>query len=176
MTANQPEEKQESGLERREPAKPSKWWVVATVSVVLWMLLSLPLVAISTRFITSFRYQHHTLAEDIWNADFLMIAVMIIVTPLPIVSGIAMITFLFVRSAQFRRIAAIAVRLSLLGMAAIVFTGIVMVIEGERMGGDTGPLQVAISILIGVILPVLIGLPSILGLISLWRLKRSIPE
>jgi len=105
-----------------------------------------------------------------------MTAVMVIVAPLPIVSGIATIAFLFLRSAQSRRIAAICLRFSLLGMATLIVTGIAMATEGDRMGGDMGPVQVIVSILVGVALPTLIIMPSILGLISLWRLKRTISE
>jgi hypothetical protein len=176
MSINQEDARGALGPEEHEAVMPSRWWRVTAVSAVLWILLSLPLLAMSGQVVEALRYNPDAFRKNIWSIDFVMTAVMLIVSPLPIISGIAMIAFLFLRSARSRRIAAICLRLSLVGMTALVVTGIAMVIEGERMGEDTDPLRVIAIILIGVVLPTLIIVPSILGLISLWRLKYTISK
>ena len=175
MSVNQSEERESSGLEHHEVVMPSKWSRVAGVSAVLWILLSLPFLVFSGRVVTFVLYQPDAFIKNIWSLDFVTTLVMAIVAPLPIISGIATIAFLSLRSARSRRIATICLRFSLLGMAALIVLGIAMAKEGERMGGDTGPLQVVFSILVGVA-STLIIIPSILGLISLWRLKHTISE
>jgi hypothetical protein len=176
MSLNQEEARGTSGHGEHEAAMPSRWWRAAAISVVLWVFLSLPLLGLSGRALTWLLYHPDGLAKNISSMDFVMMAVMLIVSPLPIVSGIAAIAFLSLRSARSRRIAAICLSLSLVGMATLVVAGIASVIEGEQMGGDTGPLQVMASILIGVVLPTLIIMPSIIGLISLRRLKYILSE
>ena len=176
MSVNQEDAKRALGPEEHEAVIPSRWRWVAAVSAVSWVFLSLPLLIISSLMLSSYLVDRGDFIESVWSTDFVMMAVMLIVSPLPIISGIATMAFLYLRSARSRHIATICLRLSLVGMTALVVTGIAMMIEGRRMGGDTGPLQVIASVLIGFFLPALVFVPSILGLISLRRLKYTISE
>jgi hypothetical protein len=165
-----------SSPEEHEPVRLLLWRRATAVSAVLSVILSLPLLTISILMLTSFLVDRSAYIKNVWSMDFIMMAVMLIVSPLPIFSTIATMAFLYLCSARSRRKAVICLRLSLFGMTALIATGIAMAIEGERMGGDTGPLQVIAAVLLGVFLPTLVIVPSIFGLISLRRLKSTVSE
>lgn len=176
MSVSQEDAKGASDPEEHGSVMPSRWRWVAAVSAASWVFLSLPLLIISILMLSSYLVDRGDYIESIWSTDFVLMVVLLNVSPLPIISAIATIAFLHARSARSRHIATICVRLSLVGMAALVVIGIAMMIEGKRMGGDTGPLKVIAAVLIGFCLPALVFVPSALGLISLWRLKRTIVE
>lgn len=166
--------KESSDFESRKIGVRSKWSHAAAISAVLSIFFSLPLVVMALRFVAVLGRQGGALLGSASSMDFAMTAVVAIVAPLPLISGIATFGFLSVRSARSRRIAAICLLVSLLGMAILVITGMASAAEGKRTGGDTGMAQVIASVLVGVALPALISVPTILELVSLWRMKSTI--
>jgi hypothetical protein len=176
MSNHQEKEEGPSGSESQRGGVPSKWARVAAVSAILWMLFSLPLVVMALRFLDVLTRQPGALIGGTWNMDSFMTVGVTIAAPLPILSGIATLVFLSVRSARSRRVAAFSLLLSLLGMTMLVIMGMASVAEGRRTGGHTGMAQVLMSILFGYVLPALISMPGVLGLVSLWRLKNTISE
>jgi len=160
--------------ENLDSVTSSRWFRVAKISTVIWILLSLPLIWMFKRLADSIRYSRTPFLESIDSMESVMVLVILTVTPLLMIAGVASISFLFLRSARSLRIASRSLLVSLLGMATFIAVSIAAAMESAAQGGDTGPLGAAISIAIGVVLPTLISIPSILALISLGRLKRII--
>lgn len=176
MVVNQEDVKEASSPEAQEAVMPLLWRRATAVSAVLSVIPSIPLLVVSILMLTSYIVERSAFIKSVWSMDFIMMVVMLIVSPLPTISSIATMAFLRVRSARSRHKAVKCLRLSFFGMTALIVAGVAMVVEGKRMGGDTGPLQIIAAILLGVFLPALVIAPSILGLISFRRLKSTISE
>lgn len=176
INTNHSAKDKEINISQQKPVVFSLWSLIAAVSAAIMLLLSLPLLAISNRFLTTIRYRPESITKGIWSLDLYILVFILIATLLLIASGVATIGFLKLRSARSHQVAVISLLLTLIGLGAIAAVSIPLATEGERMGGDTGPLQFMLAILIGVVLPALIGFPCFLALLSLWRLKRTIPE
>ena len=92
------------------------------------------------------------------------------IAPLPLISSFSVLLLLLLRSAWLRGVTAILLRVSLCGISLLIILGVLVTLEAQQSGGDWAALGFIVSIVFGIILPLLLIALCLLMLTSLKRL------